>query len=164
LKRAAILTVTFIFILLPSCQDEVICTQDLVAKANAGFYVRDASGQRDTLVGSFIFYSVLRPDSMLYDASSGIHRIRFPLPQSPAEYTAFVMENGSLADTIIIHYSTRLELVSFSCGFAAVHDLERLEYGNRIIDTISIANPLVDLTDDENLKIYIRPAVADTAG
>jgi hypothetical protein len=101
---------------------------------------------------------------MLYNAFSGIHRIRFPLPQSPAEYAAFVMENGSLADTIRIHHSSRLELVSFSCGFTAVHDIEWLEYGNHIIDTISITCPLVDLTDDENLKIYIRPAVADTAG
>jgi hypothetical protein len=148
-----------------ACRDEVICTDDVVARVNAGFYVRGAAAQRDTVLGNLTFYAVLRPDSLLYDSSSGIHRIRFPLPLDPGENTtAYFMCTGPMADTIRIHHSSRLELVSYSCGFTTVHEIEWLDYGNRIIDTIYISNPLVDLTDDENLKIYIRPASADTAG
>jgi hypothetical protein len=163
LKRAGILTVCFLILALPACEDEVICTQELVSRTGAGFYVRDIAGQRDTVLRDMSFYALARPDSLLHYPASPARSIKFPLPQEPEEYTAFVMETGTGTDTIRIYHDTKLVLVSYSCGYAAVHVLEKLEYGHRVIDTIAIDDPLVDLTDDENLKIYVRPAVADTA-
>ena len=163
MKRIAIILVFLLIILHPACKDEVICTQDVVSRVDAGLYVRDHAAQRDTVLNGVTFYGVFRPDSLLYDSSQGIRRIKFPLPQGAGEYTGFVMRAGSLADTILIFHDSRQELVSFSCGFTTVHEIYGLGYGNHIIDTIEITNPFVDLSDEENLKIYIRPAVGDTA-
>ncbi len=53
---------------------------------------------------------------------------------------------------------------SFECGFVTHHNLNVLVYQNNIIDTIVVSDPLVNLIDVENIKIYISPAVAvDTA-
>ena len=162
LKKSGIVSVIFLLILCPACQDEVICTQDMISRVVAGFYVRDLAGERDTVLNDCTFYGVLRPDSLLYDGSSGISKIVFPLSQHEVEYTGFILKTDSLADTLRIYHSSRQELISFSCGFATVHIIEGLGYENSLIDTISISNSLVDLTDYENLKIYLRPAVADS--
>jgi len=164
LQKSAIVPVISLLILLPACRDEVICTEDVVSRAGAGFYVRDGEEKRDTVLNNLTFYGVLRPDSLLYDSSGGIRQIVFPLSRGEGEYTGFVLMLGSLSDTLRIHHSSRLELVSFSCGFTVIHDIEGVSFGNTIIDTISISDPLVDLTDDENLEIYIRPAVVDSVG
>jgi hypothetical protein len=162
LKRTGILTVYLLVLLLPACEDEVICTRELVARTGAGFYVRDAAGERDTTLGNLTFYALQRPDSLLYNAASS-SSIKFPLPEYPGEVTAFILGTATGTDTFRVFYSTRLELVSWSCGYTAVHELERLEYGHHVVDTIVLDDPVVDLTDDENLKIYVWPAVADTA-
>ena len=54
-------------------------------------------------------------------------------------------------------------MVSYDCGFTINHKLFRVLYDKTLIDTIIILDPLVNLEDYENLKIYIEPAVADTA-
>lgn len=162
MKKVAIILVCLFYVFYPACEDEVICTEDIVSRVHAGLYVRDTAGQRDTVLSSLTFYAMLRTDSLLYDESPGIHEIVFPLPSITDGFTTYVFRTDSLADTIHIYHSPRQELVSFSCGFTTVHEIDGLSYGNNTIDTISIADPLVNLTDYENLKIYIRPAAADT--
>ncbi len=156
-----------ILILMLSCHacenNEGKCTEDLVCRVNAGFYVRDSLGERDTVLSNLTFYGASRPDSLLYDGSSGISRIEFPLPGSPGEYTSFVFRVDTLTDTINIWHTPILVMVSYECGFTANHNIYWINYQKNAIDTISIPEPLVDLTDEENLKIYIRPAAADTA-
>ena len=129
----------------------------------AGFYVRDSTGERDTTLGSVTFFGALRPDSLLYDASSGIKNVVFPLSNSTESFTRFVFTVGTQTDTIKIWHQSRIQLISFSCGFTTVHELYSIGYGRKIIDTISISEPYVDLRDAENIKVYIRPVVAASA-
>ena len=162
MRRVGILTAYVLTLVLPACEEEAICTRDLVARTGAGFYVRDAEEERDTVLQKLSFYALERPDSLLYNAASR-GNIKFPLPGEPGSFTAFFLGTGKGSDTIRVFHRSHLVLVSWSCGYAAVHELERLEYGHRIIDTIVIDDPFVDLTEDENLKIYVWPAIADTA-
>ncbi len=168
MNRISPLLVILLLISGNACENrETICTEELISRANAGFYVRDDAGERDTLLSKLTFYGASRPDSLLYDEASDRGSIEFPLPGDPEEYTSFVFRVDTLTDTIRIWHTPILVMVSYECGFTAHHNIYWLSYQKNAIDTIAIAEPLVDLTDEENLKIYIRPpvdtAVADTA-
>ncbi|MCK4750842.1 MAG: hypothetical protein KAT15_27480, partial [Bacteroidales bacterium] len=89
--------------------------------------------------------------------------IVFPLPHSPETYTCFVFSTGAFSDTIFIYHTPRLVLVSYACGFTTNHTIYGVLHENNLIDTIAISDPLVDIENYENLKIYIKPAAADTA-
>lgn len=152
-----------IIFLIPSCESgEGVCTKDVISRVNAGFYVRDSIGERDTLLNNFTFFGALRPDSLIYDSAANVQKIVFPLPHSTEEYTAFVLSADTLTCTINIYHTPSLVLVSYACGFTTNHNIYRVSYDIMLIDTVSIINPLVDFSDEENLKIYIKPAVADT--
>ncbi len=150
--------------MVPACEEEGTCTEELVSRIHAGFYVRDAGNERDTTLEYITFYGILRPDSLLYDSSPSRKELVFPLPAEPLDFSGFVLSNTIDKDTIYIRHIPGLKLVSYACGFTLTHDIEELRYGNNIIDTIVIQNPRVETSDEENLKIYFWPAVApDTA-
>ena len=145
-------------LLLAGCdKGEGICTTDVVSRVHAGFYVRDSLGERDTLLKNFGFYGILRPDSLIYDGV-GVKKIVFPLPDVNQQPTLFAFAADTLWDTLKIFHDPMLFLVSFECGFTTHHTIHWVSHKNTIIDTIVISDPLVDLENYENLKIYIRPS------
>lgn len=141
-----------------SCNDEGICTGTEVARVTAGFYVRSGGVERDTILKNVTFYSILRPDSLIYDSAYNVHVIRFPLTNDVAPAVDFVFQVDSLTDLLTVIKSSRLVMESYACGFATHHDLLDLVYGNTIIDTIAISDPAINLSDEENIKIYIKPS------
>ncbi|MFC2098357.1 DUF6452 family protein [Bacteroidota bacterium] len=165
MKRVPFLLLIAAIYLCHACNDEGACTEeDLVSRVNAGFYVRDSLEERDTTLNYVTFYGLLRPDSIIYDAALGIRRIKFPLPHEPNEQSIFIFQVDTEIDTIRIWHQPKLVLVSYACGFTTTHDIFWLSYGSNIIDTISVKNSIVNLTDEQNLRIYIKPfVVADTA-
>ena len=87
----------------------------------------------------------------------------FPLPNDEKVDVEFIFRVDSLTDIITVYKSSKLVMESYECGFISHHNLGGLGYENNIIDTIVISDPLVNLIDVENIKIYIKPASADTA-
>ena len=164
MKSQTIILILLFLLICISCSDEGICTDDITCRVNAGFYVRDSNGERDTVLNDLTLYGSLRPDSMIYNAAKGVQRIEFPLKNSTDSYSSFVFRVDTITDTINLYHKSKLVLVSFECGYTMTHDIFRTAHGNILIDTITIRDPLVDLWDEENLKIYIIPAVPDTAG
>jgi len=162
LKRAPFILILLTIFIGPACEEEETCTDDVISRIRAGFYVRDSIGERDTTLSSVTFFGVLRPDSLLYDSSSGKQEIIFPL-NNTEDFTSFVFSVDTKTDNIKIWHQSRLQLVSYACGFTTVHELYSIGYEQNIIDTIVISEPLVDLRDAENIKIFIRPFLADTA-
>ena len=130
---------------------------------NAGFYVRSDGEERDTILSNVTFYSILRPDSLIYDSAINLREIAFPLPNEEKVDVDFVFRVDSLTDVFTVFKRSKLVMESFECGFVTHHDVYFMDYQNNIIDTIVISDPLVNLIDVENLKIYITPAPADTA-
>jgi hypothetical protein len=157
LKRVPLILIILIIFLWPSCEKQGACTTDVISRVNAGFYVRDSLGDRDTVLNNFTFYGLSRPDSLIHDSSMAVQTIEFPLPHNPGEYTSYFFGADSLSDLLSIVHSASPQLVSYDCGFTTVHDIIRIDYDNNIIDTITITNPFVSLSDEENLKIYIKP-------
>lgn len=163
MKGIPYILLMLIILLIPSCESgEGVCTTDIISRVNAGFYVRDSMGERDTLLNNFTFSGALRPDSLIYDSAAGVQKIVFPLPHSTEAYTSFLFSADALTGTINIYHTPSLVLVSYACGFTTNHNIYRVLHDSILIDTVSIVNPLVNLSDEENLKIYIKPAVADT--
>ena len=146
-----------------SCSDVEICTEtDLLSRAGLSFMVRDENSERDTILEQVTFYSVLNPDSLIIAFAPQVRSFVFPLPQEAGEENSFVLISGSNFDTIRIRHIPKLELVSFNCGFTTIHDLQSFSYGNTLIDTIVITNTYVSRENEENIQIYVHPAVADT--
>jgi len=164
LKRPAVYLFLVIILLVASCGGEGICTDDLVTRVSAGFYVRDPISERDTTLNFLTFYGALRPDSLIYDSALNISGIKFPLSNDGEGITSFVFNLDSVEDGIHIQHTTRIELVSYECGFTTMHEISGVSFETNIIDTITIQNPSVTLFSEEHLKIYIKPAVvADSA-
>ncbi|MFC2116033.1 DUF6452 family protein [Bacteroidota bacterium] len=163
MKRIQYLLILISIVFTQACESgEGICTTDVISRVNAGFYVRDSLGERDTLLNDFSFYGTLRPDSLIYDSVAGIKKILFPLPHSPEGYTSFIISTDTTTE-IKIYHTPNLVLVSYECGFTVNHNIYWVSYNKTLIDTIAITDPWVNLTNEENLKIYLKPAVADTA-
>ena len=163
MRRTPFILILLLIITGTACEEDGTCTDNVISRVKAGFYVRDSNGERDTTLGPVTFFGVLRPDSLLYNASSARQSIVFPLSDGSEEFTRFVFTAGTQTDTIKIWHQSRLQLVSYACGFTTVHELYWIGHERNIIDTVSISEPLVDLNDAENIKVYIRPVVADSA-
>jgi hypothetical protein len=162
LKRIPFILILLTIFIGPACEEEGTCTDDVISRIRAGFYVRDSIGERDTTLSSVTFYGVSRPDSLLYDGSSGEQEIFFPLSYSEENLTRFVFTVGSRTDVINIWHQSRLQMFSYACGFTTVHDLYSIGYEQNIIDTIAITESFVNPGNAENIKIYIRPIAADS--
>jgi hypothetical protein len=164
LRRIHFILLFLLVLPLHSCQEEGACTGVDVARIKAGFYVRSDGPDRDTFLNNVTFYSSLRPDSLIYDSAFNLPELLFPLPNDEKVDVDFNFRVDSLTDIITVYKSSILVMESFECGFVTHHNLRGLGYQNNIIDTIVISDPLVNLIDVENIKIYIKPAVAaDTA-
>ena len=148
---------------LHSCNEEGICSGVKVARVRAGFYVRSDGKDRDTILNNVTFFSNLRPDSLIYDSAFNLRKMSFPLPNDERVDVEFIFRVDSLNDNLTVYKRSKLVMESYECGFISHHDLLDLDYQNNIIDTIIISDPLVNLIDVENIKIYIKPASADTA-
>jgi hypothetical protein len=162
LKRIHFILLLLVFMPFQSCEEEGICTGIEVARMQAGFYVREGDEVRDTTIAQFIFFSPTRPDSLLYPLSAR-RNITFPLSNEQESHDRFVFQVADRIDTLHIYKESSLALVSYACGFTTHHYVQGAGSENIVIDTIVINDPLVNLESIENLKIYIKPAAADTA-
>jgi hypothetical protein len=162
LKRIHYILLLFLFIPFQSCEEEGSCTGVEVARVGAGFYVRHGDIEKDTILDFFTLHSAGNPDSLIYDSAANLQAIRFPLPNEEESHSRFVFKAGSGTDTLHIYKQSRLVLVSYACGFAANHYLQKAEGQGSIIDTVAITIADVAFFNEENIKIYITPAVADS--
>ena len=105
MKFPFFLLVPVLLMALQSCRDDSVCTDDVVSRVNAGFYVRDAKGERDTLLYNLTLYAVERPDSLLYDTARAVHTIQFPLPDAGEIPAGFVLRVDSLDDSFQVYVS-----------------------------------------------------------
>jgi hypothetical protein len=163
LKNLALFLLLTFVCLCQSCSDEGPCTDDITCRVKAGFYVRDGDGERDTTVNGLTLYGLARPDSLIYDDAQGISNIEFPLPDKPESYSTYVFRIDSLVDTLFLLHHAHIVMVSFECGATVTHDVYYGFHGNAIFDTVAIIKQQINLSDEENLRIYLNPAVPDTA-
>lgn len=163
MRRVKIFIGLAALLLFTGCNDVERCTEtDLISRAGVRFRVRGGSGERDTTLSQVSFYSLLNPDSLILELRPSVKKFDFPLPGETGSWNSFVLIAGQKFDTLTLYNKPGTELVSFQCGFTITHDIRETFSGHELIDTIVIYNPYVSRDEEENLWIYILPAVTDT--
>lgn len=113
----------------------------------------------DTIISGVSIYGIRegKPDSLLYNQSE---TSRIVLPLDPHHtYSSFVMKIDESSDTLTLVHSTGFYLVTYDCGYGAIHtlDADSLDYGGTLFYDITIKDAVIDATmdnDEEHLWLY----------
>ena len=151
------LLISFSLSLLASCTTQDVCDDDNQSKLVARFKTIESDVVSDTIVSGVTIYGIRegKIDSLLYDSSttSGIL-----LPLDPNhDFTRFVLRVNEYSDTIRFIHSTEFYLLSYTCGFAALFNLDSILSSNLIIHDLEIINSVIDAEleqNEEHLWIY----------
>ena len=97
-------------------------------------------------------YGIDRQDSVLQ--GSNVKIFDFPLSMHEAS-SSYIMTADTITDTLELFYTSKLAFISVECGFTKNFEIQSLSFTNNIIDSISIVKNNADLSDEENLKIFL---------
>ena len=138
-----------LFILAASCVTVEVCDEsynsDLIAQFKT---LQDGEAVDSTVTALTIFGIKDGENDTLYNAlpSSG-----FVVPLDPHhDFSSFVMQVDTLSDTLIIYYDHESYMISYSCGFANLFTLSRIEPGGGIIKGDTILNEMIDAEYEED--------------
>lgn len=125
------------------------CNENTEVMMRAVFYSNESGEQIS--IDSLEIYGLNIPDSSIYSMST---KKNIDLPLNPsATNCSFAFINGGRADTITIHYTSRLKFVSAACGYIYTHELEEIEHTVNDIMDILITNKPVNPGEQENIQI-----------
>ncbi|HPR33623.1 MAG TPA: DUF6452 family protein [Prolixibacteraceae bacterium] len=132
----------------PPCEQEGVFL-------NGTFYHFDGSTLQDTLFDSLRIYLGNEELLLLSDQSgSSVGSFRLPLSANDEQSRFVFLFGNELSDTLIVHHTASLHLLSHECGFVHFFELTDVETGAGVIDSVWIRKPRVDYGEDENIKIY----------
>ena len=152
MKTSYFVILVLIFIGIPACESEGPCTENVVSRVNAGFYTLIDGTETAVTVSLLSMYGSSRPDSVIRK----INVTKFDFPMSMHETSSFfVVTADTITDTLEVHYSNKLELISWECGFTNQFEILSTVFTENFIDSIAIVKPFADLSDEENFKIFI---------
>ena len=149
----------FIFaILLSGCVDVEICDEDSGSELVAKFKTVKEGITSDSTVTALSLYGIREgmSDSLLYKtlSTSG-----FVVPLNPhLPYSRFILKIDEQTDTLTIYHHQELYLISYTCGFANMFTLERLEHDMGMIVKDSILIEMVDAeyeSDEVHIWLYL---------
>ena len=152
------ITIIFSFF---SCEEQE-CDQSLQNDAGFGFYTFEDGAETEAAISTLSAYGEARSDSLLYDSSANRRNVRLPLDPTK-DFSHFIFVIGPFNDTVKIHYSRELNLVSQACGFITDFVIKEAATTHHIIDSIVVSNKKITQNEDEeHFKIYFPPP--DTTG
>ncbi|UXP32896.1 DUF6452 family protein [Reichenbachiella agarivorans] len=132
-----------------SCADDPDCDQELPYDAvHVGFYDYDSLTKTEL---KFDLVATEGSDSLFYDRSDTLAVFKLNLNPSVDSVT-YLFVTGVTIDSLKLKYSRKLEWLSEKCGPTMSYD--RLEIVEHTFDSVSLVQPLIDLSVDENIKIY----------
>ena len=151
------LLIFFSLSLLASCTTQDVCEDDNQSKLVARFKTIESDVVSDTIVSGVTIYGIRegKVDSLLYDSST-TSEILLPLDPNH-DFTRFVLSVNEYSDTLRFIHSTEFYLLSYTCGFAALFNLDSIRYSNLIIHDLEIINSVIDAEleqNEEHLWIY----------
>jgi len=139
-----------LFILAASCVTVEVCDESYDSDLVAQFKTLQDGELVDSTLASLTLYGIREglSDSLLYNGgpSSG-----FVVPLDPNhDFSSFVMQVATLSDTLIIYHNMESYMISYSCGFANLFTLSRIEPGGGIIKGDTILNEMIDAEYEED--------------
>ena len=145
------------FLLLSSCTTQDVCDEDNQPNLVARFKSIESDVISDTIVSGVTIYGIRegKTDSLLYDSYT-TSMIRLPLDPNH-DFTRFVLTVNERSDTLRFIHRTEYYLISYTCGFAALFNLDSVRYSHVIIRDMEIINSVIDTEleqNEEHLWIY----------
>lgn len=137
-------------ILLSSCNTQDVCNDDNQSHLVARFKSIESDIISDTIVSGVTIYGVRegKSDSLLYDS---ITTSSVLLPLDPGhDVTRFVLTVNEQSDTLRFIHRTEYYLISYTCGFAALFNLDSVRYSHMIIQDVEIINSVIDAEPEQN--------------
>jgi hypothetical protein len=172
LKTVKIFFTFFILITLFYCCRDEVCTSSMNSKVNINFYTNKSKAKS---IPVFSAYGIGRSDSLLYKNKTKISSIGLPLDQNNDEskfimYMTLVTDTifkpdtniidslvlKTFIDTMVIHYSRKIEMISPECGFVTIFELNNILTSHNAIDSCLIKLPTINIdNNEENVKIFL---------
>ena len=152
MKKFIYLLFIFLSFTINACENDNPCVDNVVSRINAGFYTLSNDNESAFTVSDFSMYGIDRQDSVLH--GSNVRIFDFPLSMHEAS-SSYILTVNTLTDTLELFYTSKLAFVSVECGFTNNFEIQSLSITNNFIDSISIVKNNVDLSDEENLKIFL---------
>jgi len=153
------LLIFLVVMLAISCNTQEICDDNSESKLVARFKFQEDELISDTIVTGFSLYGIRegKADSLLYDSST-TSRIELPLDPHHS-FSRFVMSINELSDTLYIGHVTGYYLMSYTCGYAAIFNLDpdSIIHGSTLFHDVEIRNGVIDAMleqDEEHLWLY----------
>lgn len=158
--KLLLLAVGAILLTLTSCNTSG-CTDNRSAIPLAEFY-SSSSGQVIAL-DSLQIHGIGAPgDSMLVTPGDKISRVYLPM-HATANTTSWCisykwknLDFPELNDTISLDYQAEPWFASDDCGVMYRYNVDRCSYTDHLIDSVSIATPLITNLDQVAINIYFR--------
>jgi len=147
--RIGLLIFSFL-LLLYACTTQDVCDDDNQSKLVARFKTMESDVISDTILSGVTIYGIRegQTDSLLYDSSS-TSEILLPLDPNH-DLTRFVLSVNEYSDTLYFIHTTEFYLLSYTCGFAALFNLDSIRYSHQIIHDLEIINSVIDAELEEN--------------
>jgi len=144
------LLISFSLLLLTSCTTQDVCDDDNQSKLVARFKTIESDTVSDTIVSGVTIYGIRegQTDSLLYD-SSATSEILLPLDPNH-DFTRFVLSVNEHSDTLRFIHTTEFYLLSYTCGFAALFNLDSVRHSHLMIQDLEIINSVIDAELEEN--------------
>ena len=140
----------FFAILTAGCVSVDTCEEEYVSEMVASFKTLKDGALADTTVTSLSLYGIREgeTDSLLYDAESAAG---FLAPLDPYhDFSSFVLQIDTLSDTLTVYYEHEIYMISYTCGFASLFSLDRMDTSTGLIQNDSILSNMIDAEYEEN--------------
>lgn len=147
----------FSLVLLISCTTLDICDDDNQSELVARFKTIESTIISDTIMSGVTIHGIRegQSDSLLYDSVS-VSGILLPLDPNH-EQSRFVLNMNEQKDTLVVTHRNEVYMISYTCGFATLFNLENIDHTSMMIKNIEIIDPVVDaelVQDEEHIWIY----------
>ena len=112
----------------------------------------------DTTINALSLYGIREGmnDSLLYDS---IPASGFLVPLDPnQDHSRFVLQIDTLRDTLNVYHEHEIYMISYTCGFASLFNLDRLETVTGLIQNDTIISDMIDAEyekDEVHIWLYL---------
>ncbi len=149
MKGIYVIIAILVLFLYSNCEEDSQCTEEIEITANIGFKTVSQGVRKDTTISNL---TVIGMDTPYYN-NHNLNSISLALCQvsDTSEYKFTV---DTVTDTICFYYNREHYLVSFECGFATRFTLKEIVTQDKLLDSVSIVKPDVDISDETNILFY----------
>ncbi|UCH14320.1 MAG: hypothetical protein JSV22_14630 [Bacteroidales bacterium] len=149
MKSVHVITAILVLFLFSNCEEDSQCTEEIEISANINFKTVSLGVRKDTSINNL---TVIGRDTPYYN-NNNLNSISLALSQV-SDTSVFKFTVDTVTDTISFYYNREHYMVSFECGFATRFTLEEIITQNKILDSVSIIKPNVDMSDETNILFY----------